>query len=296
MPAGPARLVAAVLVVDNGYAAGARESLDGMAADANADGNVLVEAGRVHVLVGDLTGAKQLLDRAETTATAPRWQIARERGRLALRERSFPVAIEALERAASLEPTDGETRLLLIDAHLAREDAPAARKVLDDVIKRFAGLPEAQLATGRVRLYADAIDEAREAFVKAKDQLERSHAAPRWIADATYWLARTTYYGGDPNRAHALAAQAVGLDPSLADAYMLLGEIDAEKSSWKLSARSFAKVTELDPRNADAFFGLGEGAFKSKQKKVARAALAKYLELAPTGDLAADAKTMLTKI
>lgn len=261
--------------------------------EAEHDGKVLVETARVHVLVGDLDGAKGLLDRAEGETSAPRWQIARERGRLALRQRSFPVAIEALERAASLEPSDGETRLLLIDANLAAGKLPAARLVLDDVMKRFAGLPEAQLAVGRVRLYAEALGEAREAFVKAKDQLERAHGSPRWIAEATYWLGVTTYYDGDPVKARALAVQAKNLDPTLADAHFLIGQIDGEKLQWKAAVVSYQKVTALDPGNVEVWFYLGEAALNAKQPKLARTALNEYKKRAPTGDLMPEVTRLL---
>ncbi|MCB9562312.1 MAG: tetratricopeptide repeat protein [Kofleriaceae bacterium] len=291
-----ARLEAAELAIDTGDAAGARESLDKLRADAPTDGRVLVETARVHVLTGDLDGAKALLEQAEAAPDAPRWLIQRERGRLALRQRVLPVAIEALERAASLEPGDGETRLLLIDAHLGADDGASARRVLEDVMKRFAGRPEMQLAVGRVRLYFDALGEAREAFVKAKDQLEREKAAPRWIAEATYWLARTTYYDGDADKARPLAVQALQLDPNLVDAHALLGTIDSERGQFKAAAASWEKVTRLDPAADEAWFELGAAAAQSRQKKLARKALETFLQRVPTSDLAPEAKKLLAKL
>lgn len=291
-----ARLEAALLAIDGGDARGARESLDRLVTDAPDDGHVRVEAARAHVLTGDLDGAKALLEQAEASTGAPRWLVQRERGRLALRQRVLPVAIEALERAASLEPADGETRLLLIDAHLGADDGAAARRVLEDVMKRFAGRAEAQLAVGRVRLYFDVLAEAREAFVKAKDQLEREKAAPRWIAEAAYWLGRTTYYEGDPERARALVEQAVQLDPGLVDAHALLGMIDVERGSLKAAIKSWEKVTVLDPANTEAWFELGMAAAGARQKKTAKKALETFLQKAPTSELAAEARAALKKL
>ncbi len=292
-----AHLEAALLAVDSGDAEGARTTLDRLAVEAADDGRVLVEAARVHVLVGDHEGAKALLDRADSAKQpAPRWQIARERGRLAFRQRNFPVAIEALERAVSLDTGDGETRLLLIDAHLAAGDAKAAGHVRDDVMKGFAGLPVAQLAAGRVRLYTEALADAREAFLKAKDQLEREHGAPRWIAEATFYLGVTTYYDGDAIKARALLTQAIALDPSLADAYMQLGTIDGEKQSWKAAIKWYTKVTVLDPANHEAWFFLGEAALAAKQKVLAKKALQTYKQRAPTGDNIDTANKYLSKL
>jgi tetratricopeptide (TPR) repeat protein len=150
-----------------------------------------------------------------------------------------------------------------------------------------------QLAVGRVRLYFEAFDDAREAFVKAKDQLERENAAPRWIADATYWLGLTTYYAGDAAKARPLVVQAIGLDPNVADAHMLLGTLDGDKLAWKSAARSYQKVTQLDPGNLEAWFFLGEAAANSKQPKLARKALDTYLQKQPNGDLADEARLII---
>jgi len=299
-----ARLESALLLADTGDARGARESLDRLVADlakrapgAGVEhGRVLVEAARVHVLTGDLDGARALLDRAETVPSAARWLIARERGRIALRQRTFPVAIEALERAAGLEPGDGDTRLLLIDAHLGADDGASARRVLEDVQKRFYGKPESLLAVGRVRLYFQAFGEARDAFLKAKDQLEQQRGLPRRIADATYWLAATTYFGGDGVKARPLALEALRSDPYLADAYVLLGWIDADRKQWRPAIKWWQKVTALDPENVEAWFNLGEAALNARQPKVARAALQTYLEKAPSGDLAGEARAMLKQL
>ncbi len=294
--ASDARLEAALLALDGGDARGARESLERLAPDLPDDGNVLAHPARAHVLTGDLDGARGLLERAEVAAGAPRWLVQRERGRLALRQRVLPVAIEALERAASLEPADGETRLLLIDAHLGADDGAAARRVLEDVMKRFSGRAEAQLAVGRVRLYFDALAEAREAFVKAKDQLERERAAPRWIAEAAYWLGRTSYYEGEPDKARVLVVQAIQLEPGLADAHALLGAIDAERGQFKLAIKAWEKVTVLDPANLEAWFELGMAAVQGKQKKLAQKALTTFLEKAPTSQLAAEARATLKQL
>jgi tetratricopeptide (TPR) repeat protein len=147
-----------------------------------------------------------------------------------------------------------------------------------------------------VRLYFQAFGEARDAFLKAKDQLEQQKALPRWIADATYWLGATTYFGGDSVKARPLAIEAIRLDPYLADAYVLLGWIDADKKQWKTAVKWWQKVTTLDPENVEAWFNLGEAALLARQPKLARIALEQYLKKAPSGDLSGEARTMLKGI
>src|SRR5437764_1380974 len=126
------RCAAAAMQIDAGDVAGARAELDKLVAEAPTDGAALVDAARAHTLTGDLAAAKDLLDKAEQGTAAPRWMVARERGRLFVRQRQVSPAVEQLERAASLEPDDGETRLLLIDANILGKDDSAARRGLGD--------------------------------------------------------------------------------------------------------------------------------------------------------------------
>ncbi|HTJ46438.1 MAG TPA: tetratricopeptide repeat protein, partial [Kofleriaceae bacterium] len=290
-----ARLEGAVLSIDLGEVATGKEQLDRLVADAPGDGRVLVEAARAHTLLGDLAASKDLLDKAEAAPTAPRWKVARERGRLAIRKRDVTQAVESLERAASLAPDDGETRLLLIDANILGKDDTAARRGLGDVLARFKGRPEAALAGGRVAYYFSKDSEARTDFQQARDALVKAKAPARAVADATYWLGRVRY-DDNPDEARKLLVEATTLDPTLADAYVFLGLIDVDKNAPGSAVTWFQKATTLDPENIDTWFDLGQAAVAAKQPLIAKTAYTEYLHRAPNGDNAADARAALKKL
>jgi tetratricopeptide (TPR) repeat protein len=296
-PAGAeARLEAALLALDSSDPVGAREALDRLVIDRPADGRALVEAARAHTLLGDVPGAIALLDRAEPQASAPRWLIARERGRVALRQRQQKVAIQTLERAVGLMPDDGETRLLLLDAHLAADDGDSARRVLGDLQKRLAGKAEVLLGRGRVEYYDGKNRDARAVFTQARDRLVRDKAVPRRVADALAWLGRVAYEEDDKAAARKLLSKAVALDPSHADAWVYIGFTEEERRRPAAAAAAFEKVTKLDPDNLDNWFNLGKAAADGKQNKLARSALEEYLKRAPKGPLAEDARKLLARL
>jgi Tfp pilus assembly protein PilF len=290
-----ARLEAALLAYDAGDAPAARTALDALVADAATDGRALLAAARLHLVLGDAPGAKALLDRAEASPSAPRWQVARERGRAALRGRDAGAAIEALERAVSLAENDGETRLLLIDAHLLGKNELGARKSLDDVLKKFHGRPEANLAAGRVAYYLSHDREAQAAFGAAHDQLVKEHAPPRLVADAAFWLGRVRF-DDNPELARKLLTEATTLDPQLGDAYVFLGLIASDKNDPKAAADAFTRAAAVDPDNLDTWFSLGQAAAQAGDPKIARRAYEEYLKRAPKGEYAADARAALKRL
>ncbi|MCE9573041.1 MAG: tetratricopeptide repeat protein, partial [Deltaproteobacteria bacterium] len=285
----------ALAAFDAGDAPASRALRDTLATDASTAGRVMVAAARVHLVLGDAAGAKALLDRAEATPSAPRWLVARERGRTALRGRDAAAAIEALERAVSLAPDDGESRLLLIDANLLGKNELGARRTLDDVLKKFHGRPEANLAAGRVAYYLSHDREAQLAFGAAHDQLVKERAPARAQADAAFWLGRVRF-DDNPDLARKLLTEATTLDPQLGDAYVFLGLIATDKNDPKAATQAFTRAAELDPDNLDTWFSLGQAAAAAGLPKDARHAYEEYLKRAPKGEYAADARAALAHL
>lgn len=287
------RLEAALLAFDTGDRPGARDALEALVADAPEDGEVLLETARVFSLSGVPDKSIALLDRAENT-NAVRWKLARERGRALLRNGQFDDAVASLERAVSLKPDDGETRLLVIDAHLYLEDEPGARRALRGILKEFPSGAEALLAKGRIDLYKDRMGEALTAFTKGRKALEAGRASPRQIADVAHWIGRVHYFNAKYAAARKSLGEAVGLDPSHADAYYFLGlvELDSRRNAAAMSA--FSKSTAADPiSNPEAWFYLGEAAYGARKWKTAKTAFQGYIQRRPTGDLAAEARQRL---
>lgn len=292
-----ARLEAALLALEVGDPTGAHEALEALVKDYPQNGRALVAAARVRTLRGDLDGADELLVRADAEPTAPRWQVSRERGRLAMRRGRPKVAVEELERGVTLQPDDPEMRLLLIDAYLTGEDAPGASRALTDVLKRFADQPVSDLARGRVHFFNERPRDAMTAFRDAERKLIKNKATPRWLGQAHYWKGRVAYWDGDLRGAGESLREAVRLDPGNADAYFFLGQVEYERDNLKGAAAAYEKSIEADPgSNAEAWFYLGETSFKLRRGKMARRGLERYIEMAPAGELVNDAKAMLAKL
>lgn len=292
-----ARREAALLALDTGDRTGAREAFDALLKDAPDDGKVLVEAARVYCMTGDCEEAGRLLDRAEKTTSAPRWQIARERGRSLMRQQQTKDAVAELERAMSLNPDDGETLLLLLDAHLVLQNPDDARRVLKTVLKQFPNEPESQLALGRFNLYEERTGEAMTAFVKARKLLEKQRAPARLIADVNYWIGRVNYYNDRLQSAAKLFHTAIKQDPGHVDAYFFQGLVQLDNSQWRSALESFQKATELDPTGApDAWYFLGEASYEARKYATAERAYEKYIKLAPTGAYVPDARNRLREL
>jgi tetratricopeptide (TPR) repeat protein len=202
--------------------------------------------------------------------------------------------VAELERAVSLRPDDGETRLLLIDAHLMLEDEESAGKVLKAVLKRFPNRPEAQLALGRVNLFNDRLDEAMTAFFDARKLLAKEHAANRQKADVERWIGVVYYYNAKLKAARRALGRALKLDPNQSAANYYMGLIHLDARQWKSATAAFEKTVAADPTGlAEAWFYLGEAARESRKRTLAKRAYKTYVKLVKSGDLSDEAREHL---
>jgi tetratricopeptide (TPR) repeat protein len=182
---------------------------------------------------------------------------------------------------------------MLVDAYLALNDAAAAQAVLAEILKRFHGRPEADLARGRIHLAAVHLPQAVAAFDAACKALASRAAPPRLLADGKTWHGRALYFAGELPKAQVLLQDAAKADPSSFASAYYLGQVLYERGQLPDARAAFDQATKLDPTVADAFFYLGDAAFRLKDAPAAKLALAKYLQLAPRGDFAAEAKRMM---
>jgi tetratricopeptide (TPR) repeat protein len=290
-----AALELATLKFDVGDAATARDTIDGLRVDAPDDFVLAIECARIHTAVGDPDGAQKCLD-AAAKLDAPanlKWRIGKERGRLDLAKREYPQAAAELKKAIQAWPDDVELRLLLIDASLLMNDDDTTNATLQEVLKKWAGFPEADLAVGRVKLAFSQAPQAVEKFAAADKALTARGAPPRVIADARTWLGRAQYFNNDLTKAKQSFEEAGKLDPSAAEPQYQLGLLYYEQQQLPLSRAQFEKTVQLNPNYADAYFYLGDCARQMKDGAKAREALQSYLKLAPKGDFAAEARRML---
>ncbi|HMG21349.1 MAG TPA: tetratricopeptide repeat protein, partial [Kofleriaceae bacterium] len=150
-----ARLESGVLLIETGDPRGGRDTLDQLvkAAGDHPSAMLLLEAARARSLVGDHRGAFELLAAAEKAPGVVRWQLDRERGRLALRKGDFAGAAHALSRALDGCGGDLESFLLAADT-LASDDKQTelGGKLAGLLQARLKGVPELEIIAGKLAL------------------------------------------------------------------------------------------------------------------------------------------------
>jgi tetratricopeptide (TPR) repeat protein len=291
-----ARLESASLSLDLGSLAGAHTQLEEMVKEGTQSGPVLIEAARMRTLSGDHAGAGELLDRAGKQPGAS-WKLARERGRLLLRQRRPEQAVAELEKAKTAASDDGETRVLLMEAYLPAKNRRAAARELVDLTKRFRGTPVLALARGLEALTGERWRDAAEELSRAHEMAEEDGEPPRILGRAAYWTGRALYLDDKVSKAIDWLSRAVEHDPSLADAHYLLGQIAFENKSPDRMVKRFEKAVSIDPAgNPSAWFFLGENYVARRRYEQARQALQTYLDRWPEGDFATDARDLVSKM
>jgi tetratricopeptide (TPR) repeat protein len=305
-----ARIEAARLALDTGDRTGAREAIAAVASAAASknDGRVLLEAARIHTLDGAHQQAAAYLERAAALSSPPAAQLARERGRLALRQGDLQAAIQALEKARALPGGDAEAMLLLIEAHLAQRDVQAATKARDDYAKR-PGMDPAALAMAEGLIAAaagqatdtqgarDRETAALAAYDQARELLTKRNAPPRHIAYLDYLTGRALFEYDRLREAGKALERAIRIDPGHADPYFVLGQVEYSDNDYSDAAKAFEDALERDAASLpEAWFYLGEVEVERKHTPEAQKAFRAYLELRPEGAKAEDAKSYLAEL
>jgi hypothetical protein len=115
------------------------------------------------------------------------------------------------------EPAAGEfTRLLQeADAHLQKEDLPAARHALLQALRLYPDSPRGKAAMGRLEMEAHNYSEAQH-------WLKEAVAAEPDNANHNLWLCQARFRLHDKSGARLSCARALKLDPSLTDATLIL--------------------------------------------------------------------------
>ncbi|MBI4510934.1 MAG: tetratricopeptide repeat protein [Deltaproteobacteria bacterium] len=288
-----ARLETGLLLLDLGDTSGARLALEALSRDAPSSADVLLATVRVLLATGDTEAAKRTLDRIAQMPRAPQWEVAREKGRLALIQGNGPQAVAAIGEAVALAPDDPELRHMLVVAHVLAGDGAGAQVALADMIKRHAGRPEADLARGRVHLSNGHVSEAISALVQANKLLDKKPAPPRARADARTSLGRAYFYRGDLGLAEKALREAMELEPARAEALVLLGSVHLEQKRFPLARKSFEQAIAINSSTAEAYYLLGVAARRMRDINAARKALTTYLEKAPRGEHAKEARALL---
>jgi predicted Zn-dependent protease/Flp pilus assembly protein TadD len=278
-----ARFESALLAIDDRDPPGARDTLDLLVKEAgdHPPPELLLEAARARMLVGDHAGAVALLDQAEKLPGVATWKLQRERGRLALRKGNFPEAITDFTRALDGSGADAETFLLAADAASTDDKGALADKIHKLLPDRLKANPEAKIVEGKLLIGAGKLPEAEAAFKAAKDALKAEKATPRRLARADYGLAFIAY----SNQNTAAAVNALELvnseDPSIADAYLLASDLTKDKKKAYELAQS---AVHFNPDSANGWLYVGKLAAAQHDRRMLADAIGRLQTIAPNGE------------
>lgn len=285
-----ARLESALLQIDDHDPRGGRDTLEQLVKEV---GNpppalLMLETARARMLVGDHAGAAELLAAADKAPGVVRWQLDRERGRLALRKNDTAFAAQALVRALDACGSDLDTFMLAADTLSVDDKQPALAQKLKALLPtRLKGRPESDIIAGKLFLASGRRDDADKVYKGAREALVAEKASTRRLAQADFGRAAIAYDREDDPNAVSILELVMFEDPSLYGAYLFAAEIARPKKPKK-ALELAQQAASYNPDSLDAWKLVGTLAAQlNKAKllndkgKLLNDAIARVGELAP---------------
>ena len=288
-----ARLDSALLLIEDRDPKAGYDSLEALVKSLGdaVPAPVLLEAARAAMLVGDHAGALAHLDAADKTKGVMRWQLDRERGRLAFRRGDQAGAAQALTRALDGCGVDAETFLLAADvvyADIAASDEKTPPKLADLAAKvtalaadRMLGHPEGAIVAGILDLAAGKTEDAIAQYKKASDQLDAEKATSRRHARASYGFAILAYTARNLPEAKTQLDIVLGQDPASYSAYLYRADVLGEKKDAKGALADAQMAVAYNPDLVDGWYFVGKYAHDTGDKKLQEDAIGKLGAIAP---------------
>lgn len=276
------RVETARYLIDFSDENGGREMLDELLkGDPMDPPDLLIEAARARMLVGDHAGGAELLDRADKAGTKS-FKYSRERGRLALRKGDYPGAVLLLEKALETSGDDRET--LYLAAEVASVDPDKfkdlAAKVKTLAKERLKDGPAMMILTGKLLLKGE---EAQKAYNGAEVAMQKA-APPRLRAQAALGLAVVAYNNQDDPVALNALQLAIRLDPTLYEAYIYMADIHIGRKELAKALERAQAAAKYNPDNVDAYVMIGRVAAAQGNRKLLNEMLTKVGAIAPNSE------------
>jgi tetratricopeptide (TPR) repeat protein len=288
----PARRELAAINFSTGDAVAARDQFDALA-ETDADVPTLLGAARAHLVLGDVAGARERLDRADKLMPIGAFaeELADLRAMAALRDHQPAQAVALLAKLVA-GSTRGETGALLMEAHVELEHPDLAARVRLQVPPRLRGSNELLVARARLAIERG-LDPSAEALATAALERLRGPTASRWLrSQALVVLGRSQYDQGVFRPAQRSLKNAGDLDPMSARAFHYLGLVDEELGRRDEARAAIEQAVKNDPRYPDALYDAGRLRQAAGDARW-REAFQQYLELAPRGTYADEARRLL---
>ena len=282
------RMETAKYLIDFSDDAGGREMFDELLKGNVADPpDLLVEAARAHLLVGDHAGGADLLDRADKAGTKT-WKYDRERGRLALRKGDYNGAALQLTKALDKSGDDIETLFLIAevsssDLEKFKDLGAKLRATVKSRLKE--GGPLAQLVIGKLTVQnkEDKAQEGPKAFKAANEAMQKA-APPRLRAQAALGVAIVAYNIPDDPVALDALALATSLDPTLYEAYIYIADIQIGRKDYPKALEKAQLAIKYNPDSVDGYLMVGRVASETRNRKLYGDMLTKINSIAPNSD------------
>jgi tetratricopeptide (TPR) repeat protein len=282
-----ARLETGLLQIEDSDPSGGRETLEQLLKETgeHPPASLLLETARARALVGAHAGAAELLAVADKTPGVVRWQLDRERARLALRKNDTAGAALALVRALDGCGADVDSFILAADTVSADDKQTALAQKLNALVPvRLKGRPEVEVIAGKLHLAAGgALEEADRAYHTARDSFMKEKASARRRAQAAYGLAAVAYFRRDDPTATTDLELTTAEDPSIYSAYLFSAEIarpKAPRDALKLAQQA----ASYNPDSLDAWKLVGTLAAQLGNRQLLSDAITRVNELAPGSD------------
>jgi tetratricopeptide (TPR) repeat protein len=224
-----------------------------------------------------------LLAVADRAPGLVRWQLDRERARLAVSRGDTAGAARALSRALDGCAGDLDTFILAADTVSADAKQGALAGKLKALMARLRGRPESEIIAGKLDLAAGTRprqEDAAQHYNAARDALIKENATPRRRAQADYGLAAVAYDRGDDPTAVNMLALVMIEDPSIYAAYLFAAEIAKPKNPRK-ALELAQQATAFNPDSIDAWKQVATLAAQLANRKVLNEAIIRVGDLAP---------------
>ncbi|HEV7681486.1 MAG TPA: tetratricopeptide repeat protein [Pyrinomonadaceae bacterium] len=206
----------------------------------DADLQVVYRAYLVFELTSEKAGAMTLIDVVDARAPAG----AREalvRGREALSKKSYPEAIEQLQKAITSYPAFYEAHLLLGTAFVDQREWRKAEVAFQAALELKASSATAKLALGEVYWRQHRLDEAEKTLLEGLKLDEKS-----WHGYFT--LARLYWDQENIAKAAPAIGHTLQLKPDFAEAHLLAGNVLLKVNQQQRAAAEYQEYLRLEPK------------------------------------------------
>ncbi len=236
---------------------------------------ILLMAGSLGVLGLFDWGSPRLMNYLESKN--PR--IFYDRAKILAQEEKYPEALETLQKALSILPSEYSFLMLQGDI-LEKQDK------LDEAYPSFAKAEKTDSKRWEPPFRMGVILSKKKDYKAAVVYLQKAAAinsSERWVYNALAWSA---FEDKQMDVAYQAFEKASELAPQSPDYPLMMGKILASRNQWSQALTLFQKSFSVDSTCIDAFLGAGQACLKMGDKSNARTYYQQALKLDPANPLA----------